>query len=52
VAGVTEETYPFLPIEPEWAIAILNRKRKSEFRSKKPSIGKHDIVVLYASATS
>jgi hypothetical protein len=27
VAGMTEETYLFLPIDPQWAIAILNGKK-------------------------
>jgi predicted transcriptional regulator len=38
----------FLPIEPEWAIAILRREKKWEIRKRRPSLERGDLVVLYA----
>ena len=42
--------YLFLPIDPGWAIAILNGAKKWELRSKRPAIKEHDVVVLYATS--
>jgi predicted transcriptional regulator len=42
--------YLFLPIEPEWAIAILRSTKKWELRTKRPAIDRGDIVVVYARA--
>jgi predicted transcriptional regulator len=42
--------YLFLPIEPEWAIAILRGTKKWELRTKRPAIASGDVVVVYASA--
>lgn len=42
--------YLFLPIEPEWAIAILRGTKKWELRMRRPAIDRGDVVVVYASA--
>jgi predicted transcriptional regulator len=42
--------YLFLPIDPEWAIAILRGTKKWELRTKRPAIDRGDVVVVYASA--
>jgi predicted transcriptional regulator len=42
--------YLFLPIQPLWALAILEGKKKWELRTKRPSIDAGDIVVLYATS--
>jgi predicted transcriptional regulator len=40
----------FLPIDPEWAVAILRGRKKWEIRRRKPSLDVGDLVVLYATA--
>lgn len=47
---MSEVQYLFLPINPRWAIAILDRSKRWELRTKRPSIDPGDIVVLYATA--
>jgi predicted transcriptional regulator len=42
--------YLFLPIDPEWAIAILRGTKKWELRPKRPAIDHGDVVVVYANA--
>jgi predicted transcriptional regulator len=40
--------YLLLPIDPKWALAILEGSKKWELRTKRPSVDTGDIVVLYA----
>jgi predicted transcriptional regulator len=47
---VSDHQYLFLPIHPQWAIAILNGTKKWEIRTKRPSIEAGDVVVLYATS--
>jgi predicted transcriptional regulator len=42
--------YLFLPIDPRWALAILERTKKWELRSRRPSVEPRDIVVMYATS--
>jgi predicted transcriptional regulator len=42
--------YLFLPIHPQWAVAILTGSKKWELRRRRPSITSGDVVVLYATA--
>jgi predicted transcriptional regulator len=42
--------YLFLPIKPQWAVAILEGTKKWELRTQRPSIDAGDVVVLYASS--
>src|SRR5262245_56759865 len=42
--------YLFLPLDPEWAIAILRGAKKWELRTKRPAIDRGDVVVMYANA--
>src|SRR2546423_13749915 len=42
--------YLFLPLKPEWALAILDGTKKYELRTKRPAIQPGDVVVLYATS--
>jgi predicted transcriptional regulator len=40
----------FLPVDPEWAIAILRGTKKWDLRAKRLAIDSGDVAVLYANA--
>jgi predicted transcriptional regulator len=40
----------FLPIQPQWALAILDGTKKYELRTRRPAIQPGDVVVLYATS--
>src|SRR5262245_5845590 len=44
------EQYLLLPIHPRWAIAILDRTKQWELRTRRPSVDRRDVVVLYATS--
>src|SRR5207248_5209091 len=47
---VSARRYLLLPIHPQWAIAILEGRKKWEIRRRRPSIEACDVVVLYATS--